>query len=420
MNNLTLFNSVEPSYKAVTLKFFYDKYLYQFDYKRKALGSDKPKLDKFYLTELLTYVFDNEKIFKELINVLPPIVEKILQVIIFEDIEISTAYLEKRYGMEIVRKGTTHYNDEYKKIDPAFFLFSIKSKENNYREPDYILSLPKIIRYRLKTYYPVPEEYMLTPIEQIDKISYFYENNNSILDDLPMYKKFLEHEKLAFSSQDRPLKGALKATKDVCEIQEFYNSSDLKDVEYTRTELIISFLMYELSTNKTTKEPVKGLEYLKKIFNNYESGRSFYTFVLLYHIKRLRPVIEYSRYNYFEMNQTFNKNIFKVLKSLKVEQWFSFENVYKFITYNEFDFDLINDRDARDTYLNSKFERVYDDKIYIKEKVIYQEAIIKPAIKASFFLLASFGIIDIAYNLPKNKIEQKGKNYLSIFDGLEY
>lgn len=37
------------------------------------------------------------------------------------------------------------------------------------------------------------------------------------------------------------------------------------------------------------------------------------------------------------------------------------------------------------------------------------------------FLLAAFGIVDIAYNYPKNeRIQKKEREYLSVFDGLRY
>jgi len=52
---------------------------------------------------------------------------------------------------------------------------------------------------------------------------------------------------------------------------------------------------------------------------------------------------------------------------------------------------------------------------------MYNDVLLAPLVKGMFFLLASLGLVNIAYELPTNKQYQlRDRNYLSVFDGLKF
>jgi len=112
----------------------------------------------------------------------------------------------------------------------------------------------------------------------------------------------------------------------------------------------------------------------------------------------------------------------KLIKKIPVSQWVSCENIIKYCTYKSQDFEII-DRKSAAAYLY--YQRFYNKEYqWIKESVYYNkymDTLFIPFIKSFMFLCAGMGILDIAYDSPKNEVFQEKNNpYLSVFDSLKY
>jgi len=81
---------------------------------------------------------------------------------------------------------------------------------------------------------------------------------------------------------------------------------------------------------------------------------------------------------------------------------------------------LVRELDAHN-YLYFEYERKYGkDKSYVIRNY-YQTLITEPLVLGTFFLFATFGLVDIAYDQPVNpKAEKFNKKYISVYDGLKY
>lgn len=422
---LELYNDIDNNYTLTQLREFYDKYLYLFDEAKGLKKLKKLEMSKTYLINLMDDFFSSYDNLQRFFKLVPSTVEKILIQLVCEGSTIDAYEAEKEYKTNIIKnQSNINSSNLFLHIENPYYIFSIKTK-NSYRYHDdydghdykYSFSLPKSIRKMIKEYLPVPEKYQLKSYSTPEMISNMYENNDNILKELEIYKKFIDHESDKLITNKRLLKSILKSFKEKCGVNEFYQNAKSEEWEYLKSELIITFL------KASELVPISdfNLKSLKKLFHAYQSGNSLYSYNLLYHLKNLKRKIEYGYTNFEISNAVFNSNIFLLLKKLKTDEWYKFNDVFNYSKYNEFDFRIINERDSNDIYFEVMGKYATKTELYINNKNIYDLAVTQPLLKATFFLLSVFGILNICYDLPNNK-KVKGfeKNYLSVFDGLTY
>lgn len=393
------------------------------DYEQKDFlfnGAGTMVLKKDIMAKILSMVFSKKELFLELMESLPSSVNKVFEMLTWNN-HLKAEYLEKELGVSIISRNITNSFEVLNAFNPdyLFFAFSTRvaylTQEQKY---DYTLFLPDIVRKQFKEYVPSPEGYQLIPLNDIEVTKFRFENSGNILNELPLYISYVQQGHLKCGKNSQPLKTSFKKMKNVCEIEEFYENTNI-DKEMIRTKFISNLLLSKRRIKDFAIETSNPLELFKLVFKQFEQGKISCLQNFLFHLKGVNQCI------YQEDLGCTIANLLGLLRCLPVNKWVRAENLHKYVYFREIDLKLVSNYAAeRYLYFQKKtaFESFYDkEREYITTDYYYREAIIIPLINASMFFFAGLGLLDIAYDAPENsKLKEKDKEYLTLFDGLRY
>ncbi len=396
---------IDKDYTVDTLKKICKQYL-QYLFKKDAIPQRKAELVCAF-----AMVFADKDLFQNFFSSLSEDVKKVLNLVVWDGGKHSIAKLEKMFGIKIVEND----GSDRSKICDGYLIFQIP-QEYYYRsnQEKGFVSLSDGLRKIIKTHLPLPEEYSMIPLDTIKKTDFIHENNALILRQITLFIAYIKQGNLKFSkNQTKVMKSSVKEMVRCCSIKEFYN--DDNDLEYIKTQLIIDFLT--TASIERISDPIKGLKQLFDGFFNYKDLKNYQLRNLLSHIK---GEANYYYYNYEQQEEKVRLSIFNLLQTMSDYHWYAVENMIKYCCYRDMDLNLV-DRAVANRYLyyNKTFRYGYE-RVMLSEG-IYRDALIIPLIKATMFLFSTFGLVDIAYNLPENPIlQEKEHKYLSVFDGLQF
>ncbi|MFH1097618.1 MAG: hypothetical protein V1749_08990 [Candidatus Desantisbacteria bacterium] len=399
---------IDKDYNLDTLKKICKQYL-QYLFKNDKIPQKKVELVCAFAT-----VFADKDLFQGFLSSLSDDVKKVLQLVVWDGERHSIAKLEKMFKIKIVE------NNEYNrtKFCDDYLIFRIQ-QEYYYRclqpnQENGFVSLSDGLRKIIKKHLPLPEEYEMRPLDTIKKTDFIHENNVMILRQINLFVAYIKQGNLRFAkNQTKVMKSSVKEMARCCSIKEFYD--DDKDLEYIKTQLIIDFL--SAASIERISDPIKGLKQLFDSFFNYKELKKYQLRNLLFHLK---GDANYYYYNYEQQEEKVRLSLFNLLKAMSDYHWYAVENVITYCGYRDIDLNLV-DRAVANRYLYyNKIHNYGYERIMISEG-IYKDALIIPLIKSAMFLFSTFGLVDIAYNLPENPfLQEKEHKYLSVFDGLQY
>ena len=413
---------IEELYTADALKRIYWKYLRDFfpeDFFQIKGKFSVNKIKKNDLNSILTKVFTDKSMLQTLVNGLSESIKEILYLFVWEGKEWDVEDLEERFKVKIINLSKKYHRGSTENILNDYALFQVRSRyswNSPYSSYKYYLSLSDQLRKVFKPCLSSPKGYDLAPLDTIDPTDFLYQDQDTILKKIKLYCSYIEQGNLNYSqSTDKLLKSSLIRMAKYCQIEDFYDNKD-KKLQYLKTKLIINFL--EDWACKAQENPA---EFLRQIFLNFfqkTQDNSIDLYEFLYHLKG-----GYFEYDYEVREAKIKKSLLKLLKTLPLSQWISVENMVQYIIYRDIYIEVIDKTGARgELYFNKKYKTSfgysYDRASTVK---YFTDAVVVPFLKTMMFLFAGFGIVDIAYDFPKNQILQEiGHNYLSVFDGLRY
>lgn len=420
---------VRESYSADALKRIYAMYLSPFfDEPDPDLKSTVNKLKKDDLARKLAQVFVQKDAFQQFWAKLPSDVQSIFQTLIWEGGEHPAESFEKTYHIEISKKTKgVNYGTISQDIHNPYLLFLARRESLYYgygssEHYKYYLYFPDELRLLLKDYLPHPPGYELTPLTEIEPTKFLYEHGDRVLQQLPLFYTYIAQGNLKVSqSTGKVLKTSFKQMAKYCNIEEFYDDAQ-GELAYLKTKLIIDFCRAMPVANvEASPQFLKQLwqDFLKK--TGYES---YHLHDLLTHLQGLHNL----RGGHYEQSHQANEkqvraSLMKLLRRLPVGQWMAVENLVQYCLYRDVDLDIV-DKSFAKNYLH--FQQATTRKYYDSERVsigkgLYKDVVFVPFMKAAMFLFSILGIVDLAYNLPENPmVQEAGKKYLSVFDGLRY
>ncbi|MGR3218405.1 MAG: hypothetical protein ACUZ8H_01125 [Candidatus Anammoxibacter sp.] len=403
--------------------------MFQFDNSKTPMQAIIPK-KKAEQAKLLAEVYYSKKLFFKLLEKVDANVRSIFEILTW-DKYVNVKALEERFRTKImIGKANNYYGSSDKTPDSKyqFFLYSFRytcfggydsdggDYDDSYDDYEYFLYLDDPIREQFKNYFTPPAGYDLKPLNEVDA-NYVFEDNGNIFDELPVYIGFLSQGLLEMGKNRQPLKNSFKRMKEVCGIAEFYKD-DCGDLAFLRTKFISSLLLSKNGIKDFEVAGPKPTDLLKSVFQQFEKDRYSISENFLLHLKGRTKCF------YDENNDVVAANLIALLRDLPINKWVSAENLCSFVKYRDIDLKIIPENPAEkylyytrripgDSYIGR--ERQY----VIKE--CYYAAVIIPMIKASMFFFASIGLVDVAFGKPvNNDLKNDGKDYFSIFDGLQY
>ena len=421
---------VNKIYSLDNLKTIYPIYLINFvkDNKiKQKTALSVNKLTKLELVRLFCKIFIDKKHFQIFMDSLQDDVKKILNLLVWEGEMYNVDTLKKRFGLELIVSNKKKLYRLYSgKLKPQYCIFQI-STQNYYHSfrPSFTpyISLNDELREQFKNYLARPLDYNLIPVKKINKTKFLFQDQGQIISQLILFYTYIQQGNLKFAKNgDKILLTSIKHMSDYCSIKEFYDETTDKNLRYIRTKMIADLLL-DIKKEKFT-DPLDLLQIIaNELLSQKASDKYILRELLLFHLKGIRYLSGgYNAQTLAENEKKVRGSLLNLIKEMPVSQWVSAENIIKYCSYRSKDFEIIDRKSAAGHLYFQRFYR--KDYQWIKESVYYDrymEVLCIPFIKSFMFLCAGIGILDIAYDLPKNEAFQEKTNpYLSVFDSLKY
>lgn len=374
-----------------SLKPFFIQYL-------TARNTDSEVLDLVYsiysassstrkkFAELIALIFISRENFITYFQWLPPSIQKVWKDVIKEN-GISSQELIIRYNVYI--PGINHPDFIMKRdILPALCFFSFDLYYNNTLDfiekiAMYYFYLPPKIHSLVIPLFYQPQEYELILLDTLPEKNKLlvYENKQEILSNIPVIKGVEQQGYIVLNIKGNVNLTTVVTVERKMEMSEFFDSV-MREVSVIRGFLILTlYTKYKFSESQTDI-PEK---YIKNIFLNLlPNDFGWIIPSLLHHIKGYRDLHKQKNPGAEQYSQ-----IIKYIRDLPLGKWMSLENLLMYCKYKE-----INLCPLSETYLGKDYLR-FRNEIILKDK--YYSLITIPFVKAILFMLAAFGVIDIAY-----------------------
>ncbi|MEO5891936.1 MAG: hypothetical protein ABIQ31_16940 [Ferruginibacter sp.] len=367
----------------------------------------KKQLNATEVTLLCFSVFENATIYEEFLSTLPKKIQLLIEKLLWVD-----AMTDKEAG-KLLNEDITipaKYSSYQQELKNEFYFFSV-TKPNGYffSGPGiFILSLHPVFKNILMEFYPKPVHYNFIQLDEIPATTHRFTAENSIIQELPKLISYHMQDGIKYSATGRPADATINKLQRHLGFTEFYTP------EKETTGKARSTLMAGLIFNfKIPNINIDSITVIKELFGK-QYLKLFTAQFILFHLKG------WTYMNDSDFNKNAEHGFFEVLKQLPPGKWISAENLIDFIQYR-----FVNIAPVNSWALNN---RIYFEKSikgsnnsYIQKEPAASDAnmLVNHAfIKGTIFLLASFGLIEIAY--AGINTEKFGTTFYSAYDGLQY
>jgi len=384
------------------------------------LATTAKTLPKEPLTKICALPFASKKIYEVFLRFLPEEVEKVWQLLIWED-QLDDVELEKRLGVKVysIKQEKTYYNRvvDKKIILPQFNLFYDERINRSYgyypSAANLNLGLPPMMRQLLASYYDLPDYAKLSPVANPEPTQHTYTSGErDILLEWPRVLSYKQQGQIGYTAKNRPTHTGLPKMNRNLSLQEFFPDAADKKMRTLRTGLLAGLAVYCNNTKNAADTP----QILQDLFEKKYPTLIPSAPLVLPDLKGMANVENYDLTNHKELQ------IRNLLAALPAGGWVPFDNIGHFVRFN-----LIDIRPMANYQITNKLyydysdldpeARYYDTRHFITPPQ-FGLAIDMPFLRGSFFLFAAFGLCDLAYDEPD--LKSLGRGSYSSWDGLRY
>ena len=426
-----MFDFIMAEYQLDALKHFYTTYWEKsFTLKNDFTESSaKKKIPiKRELAATFTIIISNKDLFLDFYHKTSEVVQKIFSFLVFTHSYQSVKDLLEVKKIEIIKKQSN--NDRNKKpevIDMDYYLWQFKY-EYNYNENDcYYIYCDSVIFHYVKNYLEKPETLKLQYRESVKSTMNFNESKK-IEQHLLNLPEFIQSNPPGFNINGSISAAYIKKLINYFEIKEFYPGTTSNELKYIRSTMFILYIQqYYLPAFNAKKHITDStvFEHLKTSVKYFTNKPLFSWFIF----DNFLSYLHFDSFNYQNYltrhGSKFEKKLSQGLKTvislLKTDSWLLFDSLITHYFVENLIFPVVK-ADRGDLYFYRESSYSFSnsrEKAYVNaEKDI--KVTFTPFLKCWFFLLANFGLIELAYSEPHNSdIQKHKKEYLSTFDGLE-
>ena len=374
----------------------------------KKIASTKKASLVNYLIELLSEDKNILSISKKLLST--EISAYLYTIIVWQHTALETSSISKKFNVNFPEVTRTNYgvNEEYLNGTLGLIIRATRKSGGYYYTDDMdILSVSRKVIPLLKIVLPVPDDFDLEGVKNLQETKYSYTNENEIFNFISVISDMLKNNLVEFGkTAEKPLAKSINILKTSSGVNEFYSEKKLDS--FASDMLTRSFSYYYWASKKFKSSELESLKDF--VTDKFEDKFYFFiTRILASHLKKVRYDHHYSK----------ELGLFHTLKTiildLPLDSWVSIENILKYSKYRELKFHL-EYQGKTDNYTLD-----VDDGYYSCESN-YTPLFFEPVLKGAFFYLASLGVVEIKYDEPTSdsNIMAKGKEYISVWDGLKY
>jgi hypothetical protein len=379
----------------------------------------KNSISKYSITKLMGAIFTSHNLLKALLNITPAYMEKAFITLVNRD-RIESGEFEKILSTEIIIKPKPKSNaragyymraSEYSDINPWFMLFCIEVEYSYSSSYDRKLHfyLTETSRKYISKYFLKPEDFELKPLDNPPESEFIFDHYKSILNELPIYYRLFNEGQIVYSKNGKPSKPLIKKLSETFNLSDFFPvDKENRELEYFKSNLIFRFLDLTYKYDEKLIDYNSSVSIAANLIVEPYKKNNLHNDLIKYFLNHL------SRLTYLCYPQKkIGSNFIKLIKNLPLNKWITIDNIKQFIFLNDIDFNIIDE----EVYFEKESQYSYRTCVKKDERT---EIIKMPFLKGTFFLFAAFGILDIAYDKPKNKdIQRAGRSYVSIYDGLK-
>lgn len=409
---------LELSFKTPVRIFIANNYDFLVEQRISRMELDLTKQSSYrkdHLSSMCAIPFASKEIFLRFKEGLIDEVRKILDALIWVQ-HLHQDEIEERlniiiYSTEQRKLWSNHYENVYQ-VKKPFQLFRVENTAGWYaKKPEFQLSLPTGLRRVLAQYYDRPQNSKLHALEKTEATDYVYETGEQDIQmELPRVLVYSGQDQIAITAKGRPSLTTGGKMQRKLNIKEFFPNSKEKVLKSLRSSLIAGLAITIGQKNMDNDVPslVRSWIFRSTYLNRFESAP-----LVLHYLKGM---------GYVDSSDlpSVESPLFKILLRLPKNEWVSMENIEDYMRYNVIEIKPILEHTAANKlyyqYLDTE-QRYYTDKHYIRSGK-YRRAILEPFVKGSFFLFATFGLVDIAYDEPD--VSTLGVTAYSPYDGLKY
>ncbi len=364
----------------------------------------KDKFNKDGLVKICCIPFLSKNLFHTFKSSLPKDVEMIFDELVWID-SLDETEIQDKFGIHISERVPSKYHwqsDKYQLKNP--YTFFPTTSNGNFPHNLYLHIDWRKYLYR---FYKKPKNFDLQSVE-LEQTDLRYDNaEKEIFLELPRLIAFYRQGTIKLTKKGRPVANGMSKIQRDLNLREFFDGKIDKALKNIRTNALIS-LMIQSGDLVHLKDHVRFIKELFALYNQ-KKCRSFP--LLMLHLKGMNGIENH----YFTHQE---HNFFALLKELPIGEWIALENIEDFARYRSLiDLPVRKYTAENKLYLNRKASDSLSGRYPIKNDIFYK-AITEPFFRASFFLFAAFGLVEIAYNQPDTTLAVD--TYFSPYDGLQY
>ncbi len=411
---LLLQEEVDNSYRVAQLKILYEKYIQKLiidypelllenpDLKKSISEFEKSRKYKEDYVKILAAVLLQKNTFNKILTYFSTESIFLVNKLMWTDL-ISLKEVEQKLNIQVLEPDQKQFSGtRYTRMKSDFQILStLDFKE--YHSYNAFFYFTDKIKEIVSEYLPKPSKYYLKASKEITG-EFIYENNGEILQEFPLLHSYYLNNSIKTKTNGQLTKGTTNKLRKNIALKEFYPEKET-NFNSARSYLLAAFLSeIDIDTEKTneTHEIIKNT-----LNNNY--AESYFNYLI-----HFLPDLKGTAYVYH--NKETNSILWKVLKTLQVNEWYSFEDLIEHILIKNKDFVPINKYTAEKYLYYLKGEGNYKYRRYVN-KNSYKKTIIEPIIKSTFALFAAWGLVDITY---EKFSEKESLIFFSMFDKLKY
>jgi hypothetical protein len=382
------------------------------------LRNNAKTLKKHELTQICFSVIRDKEIFHSFLKAQPKWFGLILEKLIWQK-SINRKEVEEIVGESVFTIGKNSEIIFPKEL--LFFIHYVTSTIDYYFRKttanDVILnsmslqlSLDPAYRNVIVDYFPKPDHYFLRSIPELEANPerLVFNAETTILLEFPTLLGYYQQGNIKYSEKGKPALTGMKKVQRTLMLNEFYD--DFSTIHPIRT-MLISGMVHAKSSKKAT-DPIPNT--IKTIFVDlFQKERGKYDNSICSFILNQLKGINYFSY---EFRKEPIRLFWRILQDMPEQGWVSWENLKGHIDAQFLNFSPLLDNHLYKLYYDDPTKSKWDTKvdIDINNKEQFME---HPLIKGCIFIMASFGLLEIAYK--KIDTTKFGTTWFSEYDGLE-
>ena len=417
-------------YPAPTLKYYYDLGLRQLaetypatlPQSNRAPRGAGPK--KEYLVALLIGVLQDPAMGRRFFEMLPAASRAILEALTWER-RVNLATLEGRLGVQIAAPNSDPrliYWQPFRVLPEHGFLVITRERDDSWgygygsvppKKKDSALLLPDALRKAFKAFLPPPEGYELRPLEALPALARQpYSCADKAIADFRLVSEYIAQGHLKYTKAEDVAMPSLKTLRQMTGGGEFFEDGNDSDLALLRTRLLVGGLAFggakereNLLAHPDTAEPVR------RIFEKVSANAS------LLHEEFL-PHLAHSRNRWCQHDPHLTKELAAFYGTFPAGKWITWENIRSYHILRELRPSLFGRESSGLQASVTMPEKAWSTSVTIREDTEFA-LVSEPLLKGFAFLLAAFGLAEIAYGAPTHTTYRRPKkHYLTPYDGL--